>query len=225
MVASIDEQRSGLNDTLSLLDSMLANAPIGLAFFDRHCRFVRVNQVFAEMTGVPLSRHLGRTLPELLPQPVVAQELEDAVLRVFASGKSVRNLELNGQGGKPKRAWTWLVNAYPVRTTPQQVRWVGVIVLDASDRKRSEEALRRSEKLAATGRLAASICARDQQSAGGDYEPALSAAELFSAGGAGVGLCHDGAARSAANFGDYPADAPLLPAIDAARAGQHGRLA
>ena len=50
MVASIDEQRSGLNDTLSLLDSMLANAPIGLAFFDRRCRFVRVNQVFADMT-------------------------------------------------------------------------------------------------------------------------------------------------------------------------------
>jgi len=44
-----------------------------------------------------------------------------------------------------------------VRTTPHQVRWVGVIVLDASERKRSEEALRKSEKLAATGRLAASI--------------------------------------------------------------------
>jgi PAS domain S-box-containing protein len=157
MVASIDEQRSGLNDTLSLLDSMLANAPIGLAFFDRNCRIVRVNQVFAEMTGVPLSRHLGRTLPEVLPQPVVAQEVEDAVLSVFASGKSVRDLELNGQGGKPKRAWTWLVNAYPVRTSPNEVRWVGVIAMDASERKRSEDALRRSEKLAATGRLAASI--------------------------------------------------------------------
>ena len=67
MVASIAEQRSGLNDTLSLLDSMLANAPIGLAFFDRDCRFTRVNQVFADLTGVSLSRHLGRTLPELLP--------------------------------------------------------------------------------------------------------------------------------------------------------------
>jgi signal transduction histidine kinase len=44
-----------------------------------------------------------------------------------------------------------------VRTTPNQVRWVGIIALDASDRKRSEEALRRSEKLAVTGRLAASI--------------------------------------------------------------------
>jgi PAS domain S-box-containing protein len=156
MVASIAEQRSGLNDTLSLLDSMLANAPIGLAFFDRRCRFVRVNQVFADMTGINLSRHLGRTLPELLLQPV-AQELEDTVLRVFASEAPVRNLELTGQSTKTGRPWTWLASAYPVRTTPHQVRWVGVIVLDASDRKRSEDALRKTEKLAATGRLAASI--------------------------------------------------------------------
>jgi PAS domain S-box-containing protein len=156
MVASIAEQRAGLNDTLSLLDSMLANAPIGLAFFDRRCRIVRVNQVFADMTGVALSRHLGRTLPELLPQRV-ARELEDTVLRVFSQEGPVRDLELTGQGGKPGRPWTWLASAYPVRTNPTQVRWVGVIVLDASDRKRSEDALRKTEKLAATGRLAASI--------------------------------------------------------------------
>jgi len=156
MFASIVEQRSGLNDTLSLLDSMLANAPIGLAFFDRRYRFVRVNQVFAGMTGVPLSRHLGRTLQEVLPS-TVAQELENIVVRVFAEEEPVRNLELTGQSARSSAPWTWLANVYPVRTTPQQVRWVGVIVLDASDRKRSEEALRKSEKLAATGRLAASI--------------------------------------------------------------------
>jgi PAS domain S-box-containing protein len=156
MVASIAEQRSGLNDTLSLLDSMLANAPIGLAFFDNRCRFVRVNQVFADMTGVSLPRHLGRTLSELMPQPV-AQELEAAVERVFSAEEPVRNLEFSGQSGEPPRSFTWIVSAYPVRTTPQQIRWVGAIVLDASERKRNEEALRKTEKLAATGRLAASI--------------------------------------------------------------------
>jgi PAS domain S-box-containing protein len=156
MVASLAEQRAGLNDTLSLLDSMLANAPIGLAFVDRNCRFVRVNQIFADLTGVPVSRHLGRTLADLLPASV-AEQVESAVQQVFTSEEPVRNLELNGIGGKPRRPWTWLISAYPVRTTPTQVRWVGVIALDASDRKRSEEALRRSEKLAVTGRLAASI--------------------------------------------------------------------
>ncbi len=156
MVASLAEQRAGLNDTLSLLDSMLANAPIGLAFVDRNSRFVRVNQVFADLTGVSASRHLGRTLTDLLPANVTKQ-VENAVQHVFLSEEPVRNLELNGQSGKLRRPWTWLISAYPVRTTPTQVRWVGVIALDASERKRSEEALRRSEKLAVTGRLAASI--------------------------------------------------------------------
>ncbi|MGO9640280.1 MAG: ATP-binding protein, partial [Candidatus Acidiferrales bacterium] len=156
MVSSLAEQRAGVNDTLSLLDSMLANAPIGLAFVDRNGRVVRVNQVFAGLTGVSVSHHLGRTLTDLLPQAVAA-EIESAVQRVFSSEEPVRNLELNGAGGKPRRPWTWLISAYPVRTTPNQVRWVGIIALDASDRKRGEEALRRNEKLAVTGRLAASI--------------------------------------------------------------------
>ncbi len=156
MVASLAEQRAGLNDTLSLLDSMLANAPIGLAFVDRNGRVVRVNQIFADLTGVAVSRHLGRTLTDLLPK-TVASEIEGAVHRVFSSEEPVRNMELNGVGGKLRRPWTWLISAYPVRTMPNQVRWVGIIALDASDRKRSEEALRRTEKLAVTGRLAASI--------------------------------------------------------------------
>jgi signal transduction histidine kinase len=161
MVLSIAEQRAGLNDTLSLLDSMLANAPIGLAFFDRSCRLVRVNEVFAGMTGIPISSHLGRTLPEILNQPV-AHQLEDAVHRVFAAEAPIRNMELSGPSqtgapGKLDQPSTWLASAYPVHTSAQQMRWVGVIVLDASERKRNEEALRKTEKLAATGRLAASI--------------------------------------------------------------------
>ena len=156
MVASIDEQRSGLNDTLSLLDSMLANAPIGLAFFDRRSRCVRVNHVFGKLTEVPLSRHLGRTLPELLAEPT-GKELEDAVGRVFATEAPEHEIEIEGVGGHPRRPWTWLVSTYPIRTTTHQVRWAGIIVQDISERKRSEEVLRKTEKLAATGRLAASI--------------------------------------------------------------------
>jgi PAS domain S-box-containing protein len=156
MVASLEEQQAGLNDTLSLLDSMLANAPIGLVFFDRRCRIVRTNDVFANLTDVPLNRHLGRTLSELLPQQV-AMRLERAVAQVIATEMPVQELEVTGPSNRHKWPWTWLVTAYPVRTVSNQVRWVGAIVIDASERKRGEEALRRNEKLAATGRLAASI--------------------------------------------------------------------
>jgi PAS domain S-box-containing protein len=156
MVASIAEQRAGLNDTLSLLDSMLANAPIGLAFLDHGKRIVRVNQVFASLTGVPLSRHLGRTASAILPEEAAAR-LEEAIGRVFARESSAIEIELSGDGQGPMRNWTWLVSVYPVQTSPDHVRWVGMIVRDVSERVRAEETLRKTEKLAATGRLAASI--------------------------------------------------------------------
>jgi len=156
MVASIEEQRAGLSDTLSLLDSMLANAPIGLAFFDRRFRFVRVNRIFADISGITLSRHLGRTLPEVLPE-TTARQLEQTIKDVFEQDQPIRDREVAGSSEGTGRPWTWITSAYPIHTTPDEVRWVGLIVLDASDRKRSEEALRKTEKLAATGRLAASI--------------------------------------------------------------------
>jgi PAS domain S-box-containing protein len=155
MVAALEEQRSGLNDTLSLLDSMLANAPIGLVFFDRKCRIVRVNQVFAEMTRVPLSRHLGHTLSELLPGQI-AKQLEDAVQHVIDTEAPVKDLELE-ETDSERGPRTWSVTGYPVKPANDRLRWVGAIVMDVSERKRSEDALRRTEKLAATGRLAASI--------------------------------------------------------------------
>jgi signal transduction histidine kinase len=46
---------------------------------------------------------------------------------------------------------------YPVKSGQQEVRWVGAVMIDTTERRRSEETLRRTEKLAAAGQLAASI--------------------------------------------------------------------
>jgi PAS domain S-box-containing protein len=157
MVTSMEEQRAGLSDTLALLDSMLENAPIGFAFFDRKYRFVRVNQFLAGMTGVPISHHLGRTMDAVLPAPA-AEVLQGCIQQVFETGEPVAQLELNTPiSAEPTEERSWLINVYPVKTTSEAVRWVGAIVVEATQRKRAEEALRKTEKLAAAGRLAASI--------------------------------------------------------------------
>ncbi len=157
MVTSMEEQRSGLSDTLALLDSMLENAPIGFAFFDRKFRYVRVNQFLAEMNHVPISRHLGRTIDEMLPGPA-AEMLQGRIQNVFETGEPVAQFELNTPlSGDVTQTRSWLINVYPVKTTSEAVRWVGAIVVEATERKRAEDALRKTEKLAAAGRLAASI--------------------------------------------------------------------
>jgi signal transduction histidine kinase len=157
MVTSMDEQRAGLSDTLALLDSMLENAPIGFGFFDRKFRYVRVNQFLAEMNQAPIGRHLGRTIAEMLPAPA-AEVLQDCVQSVFETGQPVVQFELNTPlSGDSAEVRTWLINVYPVKATSEAVRWVGAIVMEATERKRAEETLRKTEKLAAAGRLAASI--------------------------------------------------------------------
>ncbi len=157
MVTSMEEQRSGLSDTLALLDSMLENAPIGFAFFDRKFRYVRVNQFLAEMNHVPISRHLGRTIDEMVPGSA-AEMLQSCIQNVFETGEPVAQFELNTPlSGDVTQTRSWLINVYPVKTTSEAVRWVGAIVVEATERKRAEDALRKTEKLAAAGRLAASI--------------------------------------------------------------------
>jgi signal transduction histidine kinase len=157
MVTSIEEQRAGLSDTLALLDSMLENAPIGFAFFDRKFRYVRVNQFLAQMNDAPIGRHLGRTIAEMLRGPAAAL-LQGYIQSVFESGRPVVQFELNTPlSGSAEQVRSWLINVYPVKAVSEAVRWVGAIVVETTERKRAEETLRKTEKLAATGRLAASI--------------------------------------------------------------------
>ncbi|HVJ08168.1 MAG TPA: ATP-binding protein [Acidisarcina sp.] len=157
MVSSMDEQRSGLNDTLALLDSMLANAPTGFGFFDRKCHYVRINGFLADLNGLPISRQLGKSPSELIPTPASFQ-IEELIRQVFSTGTAIQDVELSTElPREPGTTRHWLINLYPVRTGLQPVRWVGAIIVDTTERIRSEEALRKTEKLAAVGRLAASI--------------------------------------------------------------------
>ncbi len=154
LVLSMEEQRSGLNDTLALLDSMLAHAPIGFAFLDRQRRFIRVNQFLSSGLGVPLTRFLG-SMPDDLFDPPEAERLHGQLARVF-DGAYAEPLELQVEDGDGKPR-SWVVSMYPVKSGQQEIRWAGAVLIDTTERRRSEDALRRTEKLAAAGQLAASI--------------------------------------------------------------------
>jgi signal transduction histidine kinase len=106
---------------------------------------------------MPVERFPGCRGPELHPG-LLSSQIEELIVEVFQTGVAIRDVELSTaslDANGLKRCY--LMNFYPVRTNDQAIRWVGVIAVNITDRLLSEEALRKTEKLAATGRLAASI--------------------------------------------------------------------
>jgi signal transduction histidine kinase len=158
MVHELDEQRSDLLETLAQLDSLLENAPIGFAFFDTEMRSARLNHFLADMFDVPAAgRPIGHRLTEIVSGPM-GHTMQVHLEEVFDSGKAIRNVVLSDPGrvvhGFDR---SWLLHFYPVRPKGEAVRWAGMIAVEITERLRAEDMLRKTEKLAATGRLAASI--------------------------------------------------------------------
>jgi PAS domain S-box-containing protein len=138
------------------LESMLSNSPAGFASFDRAHRYMRVNQTLADIDGVAAEGHLGKTVREVFPTH--AATIEPIIDFVFKERTSVQREFVGQFATNPGVERQWLICFYPVVTEHQDDPVsVGAIVLETTDQWRARESLLRSEKLAAVGRLAASI--------------------------------------------------------------------
>ncbi|HEY7635449.1 MAG TPA: GAF domain-containing protein, partial [Gemmatimonadales bacterium] len=116
------------HETLALLDTVFAGAPVGLAFVDRDLRFVRINDALAAMHGMAPAAHLGRTLEEALG--TYASKVEPYFRQVLSTGQPVLDQELRlGLPAQPTGERILVVSYYPVHGPEDEVHWVGVVVL------------------------------------------------------------------------------------------------
>ncbi len=125
------------------LRSLYATAPVGLCFFDTNLRYVDINERLAAINGLPVARHIGRTLREVVPQ--LADALEPVFRQVLSTQEPTLDRELRGTTtADPGVEHTWLASYYPVSDERGKVRGVSVVVQDITDRKRTDEALRKA---------------------------------------------------------------------------------
>jgi PAS domain S-box-containing protein len=139
------EQRARTESQLALarLNVLMDTAPVGLGFWDRELRYVRLNERLAEMNGVSVAEHLGRSVREVLPQ--LAPTLEPLFRQVLEQGQALVDLEVKGETpSAPGVQRYWLASYYPVRDVDGTPLGLGGVVVDISDRKRAEEELRRT---------------------------------------------------------------------------------
>jgi PAS domain S-box-containing protein len=136
------------------IETVYRTAPIGLALFDTEdFRYLRLNDRQAEFFGLTPEKVVGRTLTEMAPIEGL-KELFDQVLE----GKPVVNFPLEGElVTAPGEHRHWTVSYFPVVAADGTVQAITAASLEVTAQKKAEQALMQSEKLAAVGRLAASI--------------------------------------------------------------------
>lgn len=134
-----------LREAHALLDTIYATAPIGLGFWDRDLRFVRVNQRLAEINGLPPEAHIGKTPAELLPGIENIEGLITSWRHILATGEPL-NMEISGQTpAVPGCCRYWNESFYPVRVGGEIVG-IGAVVEEVTERKRAEQAAREADR-------------------------------------------------------------------------------
>jgi PAS domain S-box-containing protein len=135
-----DAERRLEFDSLSLLDTLLATAPVGLGFVDRDLRYVRINDSLAALNAATAEAHLGKTVREMLPE--LADVVEPLYRRVLDTAEPVLDVEVTGETPtRPGGQGTWLSSYYPVKGPNGEVIGVGVVVVDITERKHTEDEL------------------------------------------------------------------------------------
>ena len=132
-------------ESYALLEALLASAPVGIGFWDRDLRFVRVNEALAAINGVPAADHVGRTLGEVLPE--LAPQLEPIYRGVLESGQPLVHEEKTGETPtRPGGTRQWLTSYYPVVADDGEPLGIAAVILETTQRMRAEAALHRSEE-------------------------------------------------------------------------------
>ncbi len=126
-------------DDALLLNMIQITAPIGMCFWDRTLRYVRINPVMAALSGLNPAAHIGRTVEEMLPQ--LSSKMQAALISVLDSGIPVLNQEIEQTRhsifGDTQQHF--LISYYRVRNGSGETFGVGAIMLDITDRKKAEE--------------------------------------------------------------------------------------
>ena len=136
----LEASERAAREELREIEAIYATAPIGLCVIDPEFRVVRVNAALAELNGISVAEHIGRTLEEI--RPGIATASLPAIRQVFDTGLPVLGLEVSEETTThPPRHW--LANFAPLHGHDGHVFGVNVIVEEVTDQRHASAEMRR----------------------------------------------------------------------------------
>jgi diguanylate cyclase (GGDEF)-like protein/PAS domain S-box-containing protein len=141
----VEKRTAELQESNAIVDGFFAAAPVGLGIVDQHLRYVRVNQLLADLHGIELEHHAGQSIRQLLPD--LADKLEAPYQQVLSTGKPILNREeTGGFSGQDPEERAWLTSYFPILDLQRWSSKVGMVVMEISDRKQLEAQLKRQAR-------------------------------------------------------------------------------
>ena len=152
-------------ESVVLLEALLAGAPVGIAFLDEDLRVVRINAALAGVVGCSIEECIGKTVRELSPAalwPVI----EPALRRVADHGESIHEYEFSGRPAGRDDVRHWIASVFPVRAFGERLSGIATVVRDVTGRVRSAEreramARRRERSYALADALVGAVSTRE----------------------------------------------------------------
>jgi PAS domain S-box-containing protein len=128
------------------LGAFFTHSPTGMAILDDQLRYIHINEGLAEMNGIPAEDHLGRSLAEVLPE--LAPTVEPMFRRILDSGVEMRGVEVSGETPMaPGVLRHWLASYFPIRGPHGRADYLGLSVVEVTDRRLAEERVIRLSRL------------------------------------------------------------------------------
>src|SRR5579863_9635526 len=133
-----------IRQQLTELELLYQHATVGLALLDRRLCYLRVNDILAMWHGIAPSEFIGRPL-----QGIISGWHEETAVkfqRTLEAGKPVLNVELTLLSAIPPfAARHFLAHLYPLHSAFDEHLAAGLVLVDVTEKKHTEEALRNSE--------------------------------------------------------------------------------
>lgn len=127
------------------LNAFFTCAPVGMAIVNSQLQFLQVNEVLAEINGVSIQAHIGKTISEIVP--LLAPILTPLYQQVYATGKAIINREVSGEvTSQPGVVRDWVVSYFPIFEQESLLSGVGAVVVEITQNKRVESELRSAKE-------------------------------------------------------------------------------
>ncbi len=131
-------------ERLREIEAIYQSAPIGLCILDRELRYLRVNERLAQIHGLPVEAHLGRSLREVVPK--IADVAEAGLRSAIETGAAALGIELTSETpAHPGVQLTLIESWLPIAADDGTTVGINIVVEDITKRKAAEQALQESE--------------------------------------------------------------------------------